>query len=754
MYLVYCPFLSHVGERLRTYDNEDSDEEEDNKRESDEESSEARDEAQHLAAVEKAMRVKGELEHTIAHGAFVGPAGSGKSSLMSRLAGEMPSSTSPSTGVAEQVVQVEVKRSSSIAVSADSANWVKILYNNEAIRVIEYASRVPLSLPPTVTVIDKPLPLPVTPTTTNIDGDPAGSVPTAQVPNTSASFPTHKAQVRTPSGYVPPKGVFKCALQGRRLKELRQHLDNSWTLYLTDTGGQMEFQEVLPLLVSGPSIFFITFRLDQDLHQQFTIEYRLPDGGRSDPYQSTLTIVQAILQTLASVASMGTFSYKGSQTRSSPLKPKVFIVGTHKDQLDEATAESKIKEIDEYLQKVIKSTAHYAEDLVVFSSESQLVFTVNNFSKDDSDFKKIRSSVDQTVRRGKFKMSYPAHWLIFSLVLRQQMIRDRIISYQQCFAVAKDCGITTSEELNHALWFLHTKIGLVRHFPAPGLDDIIIRDPQVLFDHVTHLIVKTFTFEKVGERRSCEFKHKGIFSFEDLETVNQFESSLTPDKLLKLLEHLRIVAPFQTKGCPQKYFIPCVLTHSKEQLLTQSSDTPPLLITFKCGYCPKGLAGALITYLLNNEMRSKFKWELQTDQIFRDQVSFLVSPYDIITLKTHPTFLELVHLRENSSSSKPVQNVCTSVLDYVEKGLRKVSSGMKLTSDADHSLSFYCQNSDCVRNNGCHPATEIKRDEDCPSSVVNENSQCRLWCKRSGSYLSSSLPHDYSLWLGPVKGQS
>ena len=257
----------------------------------------------------------------------------------------------------------------------------------------------------------------------------------------------------------------------------------------------MEFQEVLPLLVSGPSIFFITFRLDQDLHQQFTLEYRLPDGGTSDPYQSTLTIVQAILQTLASVASMGTFSYKGSQTRSSPLKPKVFIVGTHKDQLDEATAESKIKKIDEYLQKVIKSTAHYDEDLVVFSSESQLIFTVNNFSKDDSDFKKIRSSVDQAVRRGEFRMSYPAHWLIFNLVLHQQMIRDRIISYQQCFAVAKDCGITTSEELNHALWFLHTKIGLVRHFPTPDLDDIVIRDPQVLFDHVTHLIVNTFTFQ-------------------------------------------------------------------------------------------------------------------------------------------------------------------------------------------------------------------------------------------------------------------
>ena len=75
----------------------------------------------------------------------------------------------------------------------------------------------------------------------------------------------------------------------------------------------------------------------------------------------------------------------------------------------------------------------------------------------------------------------------------------------------------------------------------------MIRDPQILFDHATHLNVKTFTFEKVGKRSSDE---KGIFSFEDLETVNQF---LTPEKLLKLLEHLRIVAPLQTEDGLQKY---------------------------------------------------------------------------------------------------------------------------------------------------------------------------------------------------------
>ena len=746
-------------------DIEDSSDEEhgtlEDTKESDEDSSESIHEAEHLAAVQLAMKIKGILEHTLAHGVFVGPAGSGKSSLMSRLVGEMPSSTSPSTGVANRVVQVEVRKSSSIAVSVlnafSNSTWLKILYDEEAIRFMSHVTSYRTNQETTSTLMDQANPLPVTTTS----GDCSTQVPTTIASTLSTQNDTVSPSLGSqnvteahttlsfPSGYVAPMRVFKNALRQGRLKELRQHFENSWSLYLTDTGGQMEFQEVLPLLVSGPSIFFITFRLDQDLNQRFTIEYRLPDGGRSKPYESSLTVEEAILQTLASVASMGTFTYKGPQMKSVPLKPKVLIVGTHKDKLDKATAESKMKEIDKYLQKLIKSTSHYREDLVEFSSESQLIFTVNNLSEDDSDFERIRSNVEQVVQHSRFKMSYPSHWLIFSLVLRQQMIKDSIISFDQCFAIAQDCGITDHEELNHALWFLHTKIGLIRHFPTPGLRDTVIRDPQVLFDQVTHLIVKTFTFDNVRERRSTEFKKQGIFSFEDFKSaIRSSNHFLPPEKLLLLLEQLRIVAPFQTDEGLTKYFLPCVLAHSEvctSPVLT--SDIPPLLITFKCGYCPKGLTGALIIYLHTNEMGSKFKWELKTDQIFRDQVSFLVSPYDFVTLKVHPTFLECVHFRpfpksaqmSNHNKTYSIERVCNRVRRFIKKGIKKVSSELKFTTDAKPSLSFFCQDTDCVKSSGPHSATDCTRDEDRP---------CSLRCNKSGVIVISFPPAGCSVWFG------
>ena len=741
--------------------NEELDSEEE---ENDEHSVDSIHEAEHLAAVQLAMKIKGILEHTLVHGVFVGPAGSGKSSLMSRLVGEMPSSTSPSTGVANRVVQVEVRKSSSIAVSVlnafSNSTWLKILYDEEAIRFMTQVASYITNQKTTSTLIDQTHSLPVTPTSCARDDDEQNLAPniTPSFVNTQddtslvSQNDTESAASTTlsyPSGYVAPMGVFRNALRQRRLKELRQHFENSWSLYLTDTGGQMEFQEVLPLLVSGPSVFFITFRLDQDLNQRFTIEYRLPGGGRSKPYESSLTVEETILQTLASVASMGTFTYKGPQMKSVPLKPKVLIVGTHKDKLDKATAESKMKEMDKYLQKLIKSTSHYREDLVEFSSESQLIFTVNNLSEDDSDFKKIRSSVERVVQHSNFKMSYPSHWLIFSLVLRQQMIKDSIISFDQCFAIAQDCGISDREELNHALWFLHTKIGLIRHFPTPGLKDMVIRDPQVLFDQVTHLIVKTFTFENVSERRSTEFKKRGIFLFEDFKSAIQSSSHFfPPEKLLLLLEQLRIVAPFPTDVGQTKYFLPCVLAHSEvctSPVLT--SDIPPLLITFNCGYCPKGLAGALIIQLLTNKTGSEFVWKLKTDQIFQDQVSFLVSPYDFITLKIHSTFLECIHhpaLQKSAQTPKRtksylLESVCDKVRHFVKKGIRKISSDLNFTSDAKHTMSFFCQDTDCVKSNGPHPATDCTRDED---------GFCSLCCERSGEIVISSPPAGCSVWFG------
>ena len=649
------------------------------------------------------------LDHTIVHGVFVGPARSGKNSLMERLLGRMPSSVSPSTGVAESVVQVKViQKSATIAANVGESIWSVMDYDDEAIKLmlINSESQDKVEIP--ILQTEDPVEVLISEASSHdklaIDSESehecneAESSLTDDQPVAQSSSIRHRPQL--PDSYVPPIEIVKVALRKKGkegLEVLQQHFQKTWSLYLTNTGGQMEFQEVLPLLVSGPSMFFFTFRLDRDLKKSYAIEYDLSDGTSAKPYRSTLTTLEGILQTLASVSAMGMFVYQGLEKRAVAQRPKVFLVGTHKDQLDSKKAGKHIAKVDQQLQEVLRSTSHY-KNLVEFATPTQLIFTVNNFSESDLDFQNIRSAFERVVIRDEFRMSSPSHWLIFSLALRK--LKSNVISYDLCLEIARQCGLADEDELDEALHFIHSKMGLIRYFPYEDVKNFIVINPQHLFDKVTELIISTFTFEKVGKQQMDDFKKRGIFSFVDFENIySRTDASMKAFQFMKLLERLRITAQFQLKGNVM-YFFPCVLAHmptSKvslfdiiKKLITTS--VPPLLVTFKCGYCPKGLPGALISYLMANEMMSSFLWNLCHDKIFRNQVSFQVGPLDTVVLDIYPTHLMITITLEKSIERDvncTPNKVCSAAREAVEAGIRQITSDINYIN-AQHSLTFPC----------------------------------------------------------------
>jgi hypothetical protein len=145
------------------------------------------------------------------------------------------------------------------------------------------------------------------------------------------------------------------------------------------------------------------------------------------------------------------------------------------------------------------------------------------------------------------------------------------------------------------------------------------------------------------------------------------------------------------------YFFPCILAHALEdeyqQLMLTRAPIPQLIITFKCRYCPKGLAGALIKYLMANEMGSCYTWEIDTDKIFRNQVSFHVGPLDMIVLRIAPTYLEIVCIPgkfPNRDKKCPLSSVCSEVRKAVEAGIRQVTSDINYVN-AQYDLTFHCK---------------------------------------------------------------
>ena len=537
-----------------------------------------------VCVMEESIKKKGRINHTIAHGVIVGPGRSGKNTLMSRLMGNGPPKSdivSPSTGVLENIVKVEVKKLCTVATAVSNLEWKKLQYDEEALELImttakHHSATTTISKP----IVTKYIIKEQTEITSAKSPIPSKFLGDSEHSTTKDKIVKVQKPDQDPMGYkiqekeksaivytpdVEPVDIFKQAVKVRGMDALREHLESSWSLYLTNTGGQIEFQEHLPLLVCGPSIFFVTFPLHHDLNKHYDVCYEYPDG-RVEKYKSPGTLLQELLQTLATISAS---HFTSGQQRDSEarMKPKVFFIGTHKDCLPANTAEEFIQRNDELLQSHVRQTDLFDQDAIQFAKHpKRLIFAVNNLSQDDDEFQKIRSAVQTTVERDEFTIECPSSWLILSLILRAKHKSDRVLTFDKCFSIARECGISDRKELNQALSFIHSRLGLVRYFDVKDLNTLVVIDPQVLFDKITDLIVKTFTVENVGVKKKEDFCQRGIIPVIVMQNVSDkdekgSDSQLPFIWLTNLLNYLRIAALFKDRN-GDKYFFPSALCHA------------------------------------------------------------------------------------------------------------------------------------------------------------------------------------------------
>ena len=720
-----------------------------------------------ICIMEESIKKKGTINHTIAHGMIVGPGRSGKNTLMSRLMGNgppEPDTVSPSTGVLENIVKVEVKKLSTVATAVSNLEWKSLDHDEEALELIMTTARDHS----VTTTVSKP-------TETKYIIKEQKESP--QITGVKSSLPSkylvdpkqkkkHKIvglfqkfmkfkrcksdQVKIKGKemsavlYIPdvePVDIFKRAMKLRGMDALREHLESSWSLYLTNTGGQIEFQEHLPLLVCGPSIFFVTFPLHYDLEKPYDVCYEYPDG-RVETYKSPATLLQELLQTLATISAS---NFTSGQHRDSEAgtKLKIFFVGTHKDCLPVNSAEEVIQRKDKLLQDYVRQTSLFIQDSIHFAQHpKRLIFAVNNLSDDDDQFQKIKSAVQMTVERDKFTIECPSSWLILSLILRAKHKSDQILTFDECFSIARECGITDRKELKEALSFIHTRLGLVRYFNIEGLNTFVVIDPQILFDRITDLIVKTFTSDNVKIKEIEDFRQRGIIPVTVMQKVSNKSSSdskLPLTWLTSLLNYLRIAA-FFTDRDGDKYFFPSALCHAPESHSNPpscSDSRPSLVVGFKSGFCPRGIPGALIKYLMTNEMKSKRSWNIVPNKIFRNEVSFAIQAHGNITLRILPTHLEISYdseadstgavSEEDSKEGELMKKTCEMAYLQIKKGMNTVTS---LCMECHYFFGFYCTLITCHK----HPA-ELEWDGKNPFKVV-----CKVANKRG------SLPKGYEVW--------
>jgi Ran GTPase-activating protein (RanGAP) involved in mRNA processing and transport/preprotein translocase subunit Sec61beta len=699
-----------------------------------------------ISAMESCIKNKGTIDHTVAHGIIVGPGRSGKNTLMSRLMGKGPPDPkviSSSTGVAEKVVKVEVRNTCTVAATACNLKWQRLECDEEALELMMSTAKyhsVGSSVPP-----KSKRPKYIRNPKQSKDGKANRNQPLAsskspedqvspegacQSYNDSAREDenTNKTMYIRSSD-VAPVELLKNALRLRKINGLREQLESSWSLYLTNTGGQPEFQEYLPFLISGPTMFFITFPLHRDLNEPYTIEYQYPDG-RVKSYPSPTTLLEELLQTLATINALR-YTVVYENERHAEVRPKVFFIGTHKDCLQDANT---IHEIDKQIRKFVEQTPLYR--MIQFAETSkQMIFTINNLSESDDDFQKLRTKVQKTVTERcfeEFTIKCPTSWLVFSLILREKYQPSRVLHIDDCLVIARECGISSSKEMKRALSFIHSRLGLVRYYDTEELNTLVVVDPQIIFDKISELTISTFINDPAEEYEIEDFKHKGIFSETLMKKVSDkccssSQQLLSFTWLADLLNYLRIAALFKDLDGTRKYFFPSALTHAPESSSKLAQTISPVLVAFKGGFCPRGISGALIKCLMTNEMKSKQKWRLLTKKIFRNQVSFRIQGCGTITLKILPTHLEIC---VEDTTDHDLKAICEEAYTQIEKCIEMVTSQC---IKCKHFWRFYCTVAECETNP--HPA-EIEWSR---SGTAKE-----LWCKFSEN--SGVLPNGYEIW--------
>ena len=491
----------------------------------------------------------------------------------------------------------------------------------------------------------------------------------------------------------------------------RNYLQKTFSLYLRDTGGQVEFQEMLPLLISGPSIFFFVFRVDLDFQSKFTVEYRTGESKSLNSYTSSITTEEALLQCLASVYAMDTYD----ELRVKTHKPLVFIVGTHIDQLG-PSADAKVFELDQQIDTLIKKNGF--QDIVQYAdkNENRVFFPVDNTSENDDAFIKIRSNVNSLIYgRDEFAIEYPVSYLLLCLDLQNE--ERNILTMGNFRALASRHGIE-GDDVFDLLQFLHLRIGIVRYYDAEGLRDIIVIEPQVLFNTITDLVVKTFSCKALTSSEVSDFEKKGLFTASVLKSVISSSAlsreitsgeSISVDKFVQLLVHLRIIAPFiASKDQEEKYFIPCVLNHvpeSTEEAL--KTDILPLAVKFQCNHSPKGVFGVLVSHLLTRsaaDSASSITFSLMEEKIFKDQVSFEVGFSGEVSLTIFSSHLAIKFFPYPSEDSElPIEEVCCGIREILEELIHSSLRDLHYSEDrVQPKMCFECQEIDCPE---LHPVT-------------------------------------------------
>ena len=539
------------------------------------------------------------------------------------------------------------------------------------------------------------------------------------------------------------KKLIQEVLASRRLRTV-EDIEKTTTLYLMDTGGQPEFQEIMPLILNGPALHLVFFNLSINLDQSISIQFCQQDGTNATiTYKSSYTGKQMIYQLLSSLYYTylnKDISPQSEQATVQGLSPQsesaALLIGTHFDQVKEQGEQRKrkIEEINDSLKMLFSNVEFYDQGFLTYpkkADNSAIVMPVNNYSGDEEEIHQLQAFLRQVIDDRFSAVELPSSWLLFHLLLRHRYENSPgVCTLAECRALAKGCGLD-EDDVPEVLRYIHHHLGTILFYEqVQGLKELVICDPNVLFKSIYHLVAISFGGDRAYHTAAAEIRRTGEIPTQVLERISsQPSSSLLRNKhIIELLKHFEIL----TEIDGLIYFMPCLLHPNNSLDLScealQAVCPPPLLVCFNGNYIPLGVFSALVVKL------SKRSWKPDRATRYRNQILFHTDGIFPVELIVHPAYLEFRIRVIKEEEPKEVHQFCKEVHKTVVDTLKSIH-----TRKTKFQLGFYCPGSFQADGqphfSGCLPPDNYVNPK---SFVCSKSPRCQDQCR---------LPQECTIWF-------
>ena len=376
--------------------------------------------------------------------------------------------------------------------------------------------------------------------------------------------------------------------------------------YFIDSGGQIQFQQILQAFIPCVSVLMLVISLKEDLSSQSCTEFQDEDGTIivSEHSVSIKTLLRRLI-------SMVSFKNQQNDVTSSdnhlsdainlPEMLKVIAVATHEDEKGKETIEEKESQLKEMFESA-KLNIYYenaVSNKILFRVDGRKASEEN---VEDETITKIRTELIKQA----FTVKIPMKWYAFEIFLRYKAaLRNTgddtghsccgILTLEECTSTGIKLGLESAEIVS-ALKFFHL-LNSILYYP-PEVTDLVFIDPYSLIQVVNELTIFVYKVrrgDKLGSGLYAlqQMTKFGIISSEalsndQLKMFKQISSKLKGFEchLFNIFTHLSLASKLPHPTLRNAIFMPALLplTDPLKGIPCSFLNDTPLLFLFRKWY--------------------------------------------------------------------------------------------------------------------------------------------------------------------------